>query len=376
MQLTATSWLALSDGGAFTVGLVLAARMVPNLLFGLMAGTLADRGDRARLLVIVRLVALPNTLAFAWLAASASAAAWELILLSFVAGVVTTFDVPARQALVIDTVSRETAPNAMALNATVGRLSNALGAFLIGVLIPSSGVAGAFIATTGVFVLAAILGLLIRPARAQRVSDGKRRPTFMQALVEASRLVVDVPALRTLVFAAVACEVLGFSFQTATPAFARDVLGAGAEGLGTMSAATSLGGALAVISLSLVPKRIPREPLLGLVFLIYGVSLLALAPTRELVVAAVVLVFTGACAASFDVLQQTLMQLAVPEEQRGRAAGIWVLSIGSAPLGNLEMGALVASLGASAALAINGALVLLAASTLLVRAPGYRRLAG
>src|SRR5437870_5734042 len=62
MQLTATAWLALDDGGAFTVGLVLAARMLPNLLFGLMAGTLADRGDRNRLLVAVRLVALPNTL--------------------------------------------------------------------------------------------------------------------------------------------------------------------------------------------------------------------------------------------------------------------------------------------------------------------------
>lgn len=376
MQLTATSWLALDDGGPFTVGLVIAARMVPNLLFGLLAGTLADRSDRARLLVIVRLIALPNTLAFAWLAASPGAAAWELIVLSFLSGCLTTFDVPARQALVMDTVAREVAPNAMAFNATVGRLSTALGAFVAGLLIPFSGVASAFVVTTAVFVVSALLGLLVRAPRASSLGQSASRPTFVQALTEAGRLAFDFPALRTLVFAAVACEVLGFSFQTATPAFARDVLRAGADGLGTMSATTSLGGALAVVCLSVVPKRVPREPLLGLVFLAYGISLVALAPARELFVAAAVLLVTGACAASFDVLQQTLMQLAVPEEQRGRAAGVWLLSIGSAPLGNLEMGALVASLGASAALAINGALVVLASLLLLAFAPRYRRFVG
>src|SRR5262249_56050416 len=80
----------------------------------------------------------------------------------------------------------------------------------------------------------------------------------------------------------------------------------------------------------------------------------------------------GACAAGFDVLQQTLMQLAVPDDQRGRAMGIWVLGISSAPLGHLELGTLVAALGAPAALAVNGVVVLSAAATLLVRSPRYR----
>ena len=81
---------------------------------------------------------------------------------------------------------------------------------------------------------------------------------------------------------------------------------------------------------------------------------------------------TGACAAGFDVLQQTLMQLAVPDDQRGRAMGIWVLGIGSAPFGHLELGTLVAVLGAPTGLLINGVAVVAAAATLLVRSPGYR----
>ena len=71
-------------------------------------------------------------------------------------------------------------------------------------------------------------------------------------------------------------------------------------------------------------------------------------------------------------LQQTLIQLAVPEELRGRAVGVWVLGIGSAPLGHLEMGSLVTSFGAPLALSTNGCLVLAAAATLLARAPAYR----
>jgi hypothetical protein len=72
------------------------------------------------------------------------------------------------------------------------------------------------------------------------------------------------------------------------------------------------------------------------------------------------------------VLQQTLIQMAAPEEQRGRAVGIWVLGLGSAPFGHVETGALVASVGAPAALFVNGLLVVASAATLLVRAPNYR----
>ena len=80
----------------------------------------------------------------------------------------------------------------------------------------------------------------------------------------------------------------------------------------------------------------------------------------------------GFCAGAFDLLQQTLIQMAVPNEQRGRAVGLWVLSLGSAPVGHLEMGMLIAALGVPIALLINGALTVAAAATLLVRAPVYR----
>jgi predicted MFS family arabinose efflux permease len=185
-------------------------------------------------------------------------------------------------------------------------------------------------------------------------------------------LLLDVPAVRTLSIAGIVCEVFGFSYATAVPVLARDILSTGAEGLGSLNAAASVGGTVGVVLLTALPGRIRREPVLGTVFLLYGGAILALAASGALPVAAAALVVIGACAAGFDALQQTLLQLAVPEEQRGRAVGIWVLGLGSAPIGHLEIGALAAALGAPGALAINGCLVLAGAATLLVRAPLYR----
>ena len=129
---------------------------------------------------------------------------------------------------------------------------------------------------------------------------------------------------------------------------------------------------MSVVLLSILPGRVRREPIMSATFAIYGVAILVLASVRDLVTAVIAIIVIGACAAAFDVLQQTLIQLTVPEDQRGRAMGIWVLGLGSAPFGHLEMGLLVATLGAPSALIINDVLVVAGAAVLVVQSPVYR----
>jgi predicted MFS family arabinose efflux permease len=290
-------------------------------------------------------------------------------LFSFAAGTLNTFDIPARQLLVTDAVGREVAVNAIALNALAARLAIAAGSLAAGVLIPSVGVASCF----GVAACTSVVGaVLVTRVRARPAHEARTvHPPFADALRDAARLIVDVPRVRTLMAAGIACEVFGFSTPTAFPSLAHDVLESGPEGLGALNAALALGGTFSNVFLSMVPARAPREPLLGVVFVLYGASIMALAGAPNLAAAVVVALAIGACAAAFDLLQQTLLQFAVPHEQRGRALGLWVLGIGSAPLGHLETGVLVARIGAPAALLINGALVLVAATALLARAPAY-----
>ncbi|MHB8644307.1 MAG: MFS transporter [Thermomicrobiales bacterium] len=371
MERTTTAWLALqAGGGAFAVGLVFAARSLPSLLFGLAAGTIADRADRRRQLLAVAGVALALMAALGWLVGAGTIRIWQVIAISLAAGCLQVSDTPARQALVLDTVTREAAPNAMALNALAARLAGVIGALSAGALIPLIGVAHCY------FVIAAGYGLMALFILPLRVPAGSRvsvvHPPFGRALRDAARLITGVPAVRTLTISGIACEVFAFSYGSALPVVARNVLMAGPAGLGVLNAATSVGGTIALVLLSMLAGRVRREPLIGTVFVAYGASLIGLAATRDVRIAAAVLVVTGLCAGSFDVLQQTLIQMAVPEEQRGRAVGIWVLGVGSAPVGNLEMGALIATLGVPTALLINGGLAVASAATLLARSPGYR----
>ena len=371
MERTATAWLALeAGGGAFAIGLIFAARMLPSLLFGLAAGTIADRADRPRQLLAVAGAAALLMVAVSWLIGTGGIQIWQVVAFSFAAGCIHVFDMPARQALVLDTVPRDTALRALALIALAARFSGALGALAAGLLIPLVGVARCYL------VIAAAYGLTAALVAALRVPQEHRTLVaplpFRQALRDAARLVIDVPAVQTLILAGLACEVFAFSHMSALPLFAQHVLATGPAGLGTLNAALSVGGAVAVALLSLLPEQGRRQPLLSTIFLVYGLSILVLAATRDLAMAAAVLVVMGFCAGAFDLLQQTLIQMAVPNEQRGRAVGLWVLSLGSAPVGHLEMGMLIAALGVPIALLINGALTVAAAATLLVRAPGYR----
>jgi MFS family permease len=371
MERTATAWLTLEAGGsAFAVGVTFAARMVPSLLFGLMAGTIADRADRPRQLLAVAGAGLFLMATFGWLIGTGGMRVWQVVAFGFAAGCLQVFDTPARQALILDTVPREAALRGLALNALGARFAAALGALGAGALIPLIGVARCYLVVAVAYGLMAVLVAALRMPQERRILLAP--PPFSRAFGDAVRLLVDVPVIRTLMVAGVACEVFAFSHMSALPLFAQDVLAAGAEGLGTLNAAVAVGGAIAVALLALLPEGGRRQPLLGAIFLVYGLSLLGLAATRELVLAAAVLVVTGFCAGAFDVLQQTLLQMAVPNEQRGRAVGMWVLGLGSAPVGHLEMGTLIAALGAPSALLINGAVTVAAAATLLARAPGYR----
>ena len=236
--------------------------------------------------------------------------------------------------------------------------------------LPRVGVGRCYFVIAAAYGLGAVLILTLRVPKGRHVAVV--HPPFTRALRDALRLIVGVPAVRTLTISGIACEIFAFSYGSALPVVARDELMAGPEGLGTLNAAVSIGGTVALALLSLLSGRVRREPVLGTVFAVYGASLLVLAMTRDLAVAAAVLVVTGLCAGAFDVLQQTLLQLAVPEEQRGRAVGIWVLGVGSAPVGYIEMGALIATLGAPVALVINGALTVASAGILVARSPGYR----
>jgi hypothetical protein len=177
-------------------------------------------------------------------------------------------------------------------------------------------------------------------------------------------------ALRGLMLLTAGAEVLGFAHQALLPSLARDVLHTGPEGLGVLNGARSVGGILGL------GAAMARGPSLGggALFLgvlgSFGTSLIVLGLAPHVVGLSgvvVVLVVANAAGALADLLAQSLLQLSVPPHLRGQAGGAWVVAIGLAPLGQLQIGALASLWGVSAALGASGlALVALAGVTALL----------
>ena len=180
--------------------------------------------------------------------------------------------------------------------------------------------------------------------------------------------------LRQLIIITGAVEMLGFSHQTLLPSLARDVLDVGAEGLGFMSGVQSVGGIMGVAVLAALGE-VRRKGMAFLVVIhVFGGALVLLAYAPSLALAVLVLAVISAAAALSDVLSQSLMQLNVPNELRGRAMGSWVLAIGTAPVGHIQIGGLATLLGVASALTFNGVGLVALAAVTTVFAARLRRL--
>jgi hypothetical protein len=190
------------------------------------------------------------------------------------------------------------------------------------------------------------------------------------ALVRRDRTLLGLMALTA------GAEVLGFSHQALLPSLARDVLHTGPEGLGALNAARAVGG---LLGLAVAMRGVTRSsgPLFLLVVAAFGAGVAALGPAPAVVgFAGVLLVLTAANAmgALADLLAQSLLQLGVSSDLRGRAGGAWVVAIGLAPLGQLQIGGLASLFGVGAALGASGlALGALVGATALLF-PRLRRL--
>src|SRR5205823_4055741 len=171
-------------------------------------------------------------------------------------------------------------------------------------------------------------------------------------------------------------EVLGFAHQALLPSLARDVLHTGPEGLGALNAARAVGGILGLAAASVLGAAAGGALFLA-VLVTFGVSLMVLGAAPYLMGLGgvlAVLILVNAAGALADLLAQSLLQLSVPNELRGRVGGAWVVAVGLAPLGQLQIGALASLFSVSVALGASGlALAALAGAAAFVF-PRVRRL--
>src|SRR3954463_11273166 len=250
MQTMATGWLALElSHSALLVGLVASASSLPVLLFSLHGGVVADRVDKLRAVRVCQTLLALEAGTLWWFTASGHITIGWLIALAATNGLISAFEIPARQSLVIDLVGRDELAGAIALNSSGFNLARVVGPGIGAVIIARAGVSACF-GANAVSYVAVLIGLFL--IRLPRVPLVPATVTPMEGIREGLRYVRDTPSIAALMALVTVFSVLGIPYLTMMPVVARDILHLGAGGYGMLLASVGTGGLLGALGLAAV----------------------------------------------------------------------------------------------------------------------------
>ncbi len=359
MTRVATRWLVYRlTNSALLLGLASFAGQVPAFFLGPLAGVWVDRWDRHRTLVWTQILSMLQSFALAALALAHIITIWEIILLSLAQGLINAFDMPARQAFVIQMVERrEDLGNAIALNSSMVNATRLIGPALAGILIAAVGEGYCFL-TDGVSYIAVIVSLLLMQIRVQQARAGARR--VIAELQEGWRYVASSVPIRSILLLLALSSLVGMPYTVLMPIFASKILHGNANTLGFLMAATGVGALASAMLLALRRSVLGLGRMIGLSAAIFGASLIAFSFSRMFWLSMLLLPFTG-----FGLMQQmaasnTILQTIVDDEKRGRVMAYYAMAFqGMAPFGSLLGGAVAGRIGAPATLVIGGAICLI-----------------
>ena len=372
MEQVALGWLVLDlTDSPFMVGVSAAARMAPFFFLGLLSGAVADRVDRRMFLRVITLGSSVAPAVMVLVIATGTVQMWHIMGLAVATGCFWAFVQTARQAYIYDIVGPERALNGMALSAVGTQIGGVGGSLLAGLIIATVGVEWQYLALSASAIASATA--LMATRHVGQAAAANRDPVFKN-LLGYLELIRQNRTLMVLMCLAATTELFGFTHMSLLPVFAKDVLGIGALGLGVMTAFRQFGGFLGLMLLASLGDFRRKGMLMFVVAVGFGLGQMAFSLTANVFAFVAILCFVNACAHGVDTLYKTLMQANVANEERGRAMGAWVLSIGVAPVGHVGVGAVAGALGAPGALLINGGILTVVSVAAAIGLPRMRRL--
>ena len=352
MQSVAMPWLALQlTHSGLLVGLVLAVQFTPVLLGSQLGGIVADRYRKRDVLLATQSAFMIPSFALFALSASGNAQYWEVLIAAAATGTVNLFDVPARQAFVIEMVGKQDLMNAIALNSSVFNGAAVVGPSVAGVLIGLVGVPICFLANSLSYLAAVAALLLMRnlPVLVREQHDQH----WLQRLAEGASYARREPMVGLLLVTVAVFSLFAMNRLTLMPLFADDVLKVGAAGFGFLMASMGLGALAGALTLAFIPS-LGANPIRQLwVGLVWVAALLIFSLSRVFAMSLVTLFVAGYCQISFVATANNRIQTLTPDRLRGRVMALYAQAlIGVGPLGSMQAGALATLLNAPWAMAI------------------------
>lgn len=373
MTRVATAWLVYRlTHSAFLLGFTAFAGQAPIFFLTPFAGVWVDRWDRHRTLVVTQVLSMLQSFALAALALSGVIRIWEIIALVMFQGAVNAFDMPARQAFVVQMIERrEDLGNAIALNSSMVNGARLVGPAVAGVVIAAVGEGYCFL-IDGFSYLAVIASLLAM--RVIRTAAQRERLRLTAELREGWRYVRQSAPIRSVLLFLALISLVGMPYTVLMPIFAAAILHGNAHTLGFLMAAAGCGALAGALTLAM------RRGVLGLGRVIvwsatlFGVGLIGLGMSRVLWGSLLAVAAAGFGMMRHMASSNTILQTIVAEDKRGRVMAYYSMAFqGIAPFGSLIAGAVAAKVGAPWTIMGGGALCLAGAAVFQSQLPRLRR---
>jgi MFS family permease len=357
MQRVAQSWLVLElTNSPFKLGLISALQSAPMLCLAFIAGAIADRLPKRRVLIGTQTALMVQAFVLAVLVWSGIAQYWHVAVLATCYGLAFTLDMPTRQSFVVEMASKEDLPNAIALNSTMVSGARMVGPAIAGILVDRYGVASAF-GLNGLSFVAVIIALAAM--QAEGLPGPAQGATVREDIAAGLQYAVRTPvvALTLGLLSIVGLFVINHNVQV--PLLARDVLHEGAHGFGLLMAAVGIGAVVGGLAMATRGRgRPPLSLLLGTAAAASGLTVL-LAAVRNFWAAMLILTLVGISQIVFLASCNTMLQLVVPDRMRGRIMSLYAFVwVGVTPLGSLFVGTIADWYGVAASYAAGGGVAL------------------
>jgi MFS family permease len=375
MQQVAMLWLVhrLSNS-AVLLGLVGFCSQVPSFFLAPVAGVYTDRWNLHRTILLTQSLAMCQALVLAVLALTGMVAVWHVVVLSICLGFVTAFDIPARQAFLIQMIEgREGLSNAIGLNSSMFNGARLVGPAIAGFVIAAAGEGVCFLLNglSYLAVLAALLAMRLPPP-----ALAKPPQHVVHELVEGLRYAFGFLPVREILMLLALVNMAAMPLTLVLlPVFTTSVLGGGPDALGLLTAAMGLGALLGALSLA------SRKSVLGLGRQIawagglFGLSLIAFSFSRVLWLSMLLLVASGFAVMMETAASNTILQTIVDDDKRGRLMSFYAMTfLGAAPLGSLLAGSLASCLGVARVVQLAGCMCIMGSLVFAWRLPALRKI--
>ena len=359
MQNTAQPWLAYTlTKSALLLSLVSALQYLPILLFSLFAGAIIDRVPKKNILIITQIGAMLTTLALAILTWSGKIQYWHLLITSSLLGIVNTFDMPARQAYMVELAGHDDLMNAIVLNAMTFNVARVLGPSIAGIVMAFIGIPFCFLANSISFGAVLISLFFIRSSTTATV---RMKPNEgMIASIKEGLLYIRKSHIVfvTLIISLVVCT-FAPNYAVTVPVFAKEILNQGETGYGFLMSAMGIGSLFGALLLATQSKAGPKKFFLYVVPVLVGIILVLVGHTSTYLLTAVTLAITGFLFVTYLSSANSAIQLNTADNFRGRVMSVYTfVNAGSTPIGNLFVGGIESWFGARMGFWASGAAIL------------------